>query len=184
MVTAATSRSSRARALVTPAQARRADRRARLPDRQVRRVHPEVQGRRRRASRCSSPSRRTRGSGASVRDRLRALIFVHELGRARAASSGHPGERAALHSVPRCGDRDEAAPRRRLEGAKVALAGPILGSVGAAALDRSRGDRLRDASGLAFVGFFLNLFNLIPIVPLDGGRAAGALHRRCGSSAS
>jgi Zn-dependent protease len=26
------------------------------------------------------------------------------------------------------------------------------------------------------VGFFLNLFNLIPIVPLDGGRAAGALH--------
>ena len=30
--------------------------------------------------------------------------------------------------------------------------------------------------GLAFVGFFLNLFNLIPIVPLDGGRAAGALH--------
>jgi Zn-dependent protease len=29
---------------------------------------------------------------------------------------------------------------------------------------------------LAFVGFFLNLFNLIPIVPLDGGRAAAALH--------
>ena len=29
---------------------------------------------------------------------------------------------------------------------------------------------------LAFVGFFLNLFNLIPIVPLDGGRAVGALH--------
>jgi Zn-dependent protease len=30
--------------------------------------------------------------------------------------------------------------------------------------------------GLAFTGFFLNLFNLIPIVPLDGGRAAAALH--------
>ena len=29
---------------------------------------------------------------------------------------------------------------------------------------------------LAFVGFFLNLFNLIPITPLDGGRAVGALH--------
>jgi Zn-dependent protease len=29
---------------------------------------------------------------------------------------------------------------------------------------------------LAFTGFFLNLFNLIPIVPLDGGRAAAALH--------
>ena len=29
---------------------------------------------------------------------------------------------------------------------------------------------------LAFTGFFLNLFNLIPIVPLDGGRAVAALH--------
>jgi Zn-dependent protease len=61
--------------------------------------------------------------------------------------------------------------------ARVALAGPILGSVGAAvcwglgvALDS---DLL---VGLAFVGFFLNLFNLIPITPLDGGRAAAALH--------
>ncbi len=29
---------------------------------------------------------------------------------------------------------------------------------------------------LAFVGFFLNLFNLLPIVPLDGGRAMAAIH--------
>ncbi len=29
---------------------------------------------------------------------------------------------------------------------------------------------------MAFVGFFLNLFNLLPIVPLDGGRAVAALH--------
>jgi Zn-dependent protease len=61
--------------------------------------------------------------------------------------------------------------------AKVALAGPILGSVGAAACwiaAEATGSEL--LQGLAFVGFFLNLFNLIPIVPLDGGRAAGALH--------
>ena len=29
---------------------------------------------------------------------------------------------------------------------------------------------------MAFVGFLLNLFNLLPIVPLDGGRAVAALH--------
>ena len=29
---------------------------------------------------------------------------------------------------------------------------------------------------MAYVGFFLNLFNLLPIVPLDGGRAIAALH--------
>ena len=29
---------------------------------------------------------------------------------------------------------------------------------------------------LAYVGFFLYLFNLIPVLPLDGGRAIGAVH--------
>ena len=28
---------------------------------------------------------------------------------------------------------------------------------------------------LAFTGFFLNLFNLLPVVPLDGGRAMAAM---------
>jgi Zn-dependent protease len=61
--------------------------------------------------------------------------------------------------------------------AKVALAGPILGSLGAAAFlvagAAADSDLLR---ALAFTGFLLNLFNLIPVVPLDGGRAVGALH--------
>ena len=35
------------------------------------------------------------------------------------------------------------------------------------------GDELFKA--LAFVGFFLNLFNLLPVLPLDGGRAMAAL---------
>jgi Zn-dependent protease len=61
--------------------------------------------------------------------------------------------------------------------ARVALAGPILGSIGAAVcwiVGEATGSEFFIA--LAFVGFFINLFNLIPIVPLDGGRAAGALH--------
>src|SRR2546430_9204767 len=60
--------------------------------------------------------------------------------------------------------------------ARVGLAGPVLGSLGAAALIPvylATGDELFRA--LAFVGFFLNLFNLLPVVPLDRGRAMAAM---------
>jgi Zn-dependent protease len=60
--------------------------------------------------------------------------------------------------------------------ARVGLAGPILGSLGALAVAIAAvladSDMLR---ALAFTGFFLNLFNLLPIVPLDGGRAMAAM---------
>jgi Zn-dependent protease len=61
--------------------------------------------------------------------------------------------------------------------ARVALAGPILGSFGAL-VTWGLGEALDSELfvALAFVGFFLNLFNLLPIVPLDGGRAVAALH--------
>ena len=60
--------------------------------------------------------------------------------------------------------------------ARVGLAGPILGSLGAAALipvAEVTGNELFRA--LAFTGLFLNLFNLLPVVPLDGGRAMAAM---------
>jgi Zn-dependent protease len=60
--------------------------------------------------------------------------------------------------------------------ARVGLAGPILGSIGAAAcilLWHLTGNDLFRA--LAFTGMFLNLFNLVPVVPLDGGRAMAAM---------
>ncbi len=60
--------------------------------------------------------------------------------------------------------------------ARVGLAGPVLGSVGAAALlpiAAATGNEFWTA--LAFTGFLINLFNLLPVVPLDGGRAMAAL---------
>lgn len=60
--------------------------------------------------------------------------------------------------------------------ARVGLAGPILGSIGSAAcilVWHATGNDIWRA--LAFTGFFLNLFNLLPVVPLDGGRAMAAM---------
>jgi Zn-dependent protease len=60
--------------------------------------------------------------------------------------------------------------------ARVGLAGPVLGSLGAALLIPvwlATGNEFWQA--LAFTGFFLNLFNLLPVVPLDGGRAMAAM---------
>ena len=60
--------------------------------------------------------------------------------------------------------------------ARVGLAGPILGSLGAAAV-MAAGFALDSEllQALAFTGFFRNLFNLIPVTPLDGGRAFAAM---------
>ena len=60
--------------------------------------------------------------------------------------------------------------------ARVGLAGPIVGSLACAALVPvavATGDDFWRA--LAFTGFFLNLFNLVPLVPFDGGRAMAAM---------
>jgi Zn-dependent protease len=60
--------------------------------------------------------------------------------------------------------------------ARVGLAGPILGSIAALVplgIWLATGNEFWQA--LAFIGFFLNLFNLLPVLPLDGGRAMAAL---------
>jgi len=60
--------------------------------------------------------------------------------------------------------------------ARVGLAGPVLGTLGSLALlpiAINTGDDFWYA--LIFTGLFLNLFNLLPVVPLDGGRAMAAL---------
>jgi Zn-dependent protease len=60
--------------------------------------------------------------------------------------------------------------------ARVGLAGPVLGTVASlvplAVWLLTGSDFWR---ALAYIGFVLNLFNLLPVVPLDGGRAMAAL---------
>jgi hypothetical protein len=67
-------------------------------------------------------------------------------------------------------------PQNAAAEARVGLAGPVLGSLGCLiplVLWKVTGGTFWQA--LAFTGFFLNLFNLLPVLPLDGGRAMAAL---------
>src|ERR1700691_577598 len=68
------------------------------------------------------------------------------------------------------------APRNAWVEAVAGIGGPILGSLGSLAvwlLYFGTGNQLFLVLG--YFGFFINLFNLIPIVPLDGGRIVAAI---------
>ena len=69
--------------------------------------------------------------------------------------------------------------------AKVALAGPILGTLGALGVWVA-GEASTSSSwiALAFTGFFRNLFNLLPVSPLDGAAQLPRFIPRSGSSGS
>ena len=107
------------------------------------------------------------------------LILVHELGHVIELRRQGVHASAPLF-IPFLGavDRDEAASRRRVEGGArgARRADPRLARRGSCAGGSARRSTRTSWSALAFVGFFLNLFNLIPIAPLDGGRAVAALH--------
>jgi Zn-dependent protease len=108
------------------------------------------------------------------------LLFVHEMGhfiaaRQRGLAVGLPtfipfvGAWVQLKDLPHDAETE----------AFVGLGGPLLGTVGAIAayfLARSYGSSWLLA--VAYSGFFLNLFNLIPISPFDGGRITAVLSPR------
>ena len=106
------------------------------------------------------------------------LLLVHEMGHViELRRQGVPA--SAPLFIPFLGAvvGMKEMPKDAWREARVALAGPILGSLAAAgvwAAGAALDSELLVA--IAFVGFFLNLFNLAPIVPLDGGRAVAALH--------
>ena len=107
------------------------------------------------------------------------LIFVHELGHALVMrQQGIPA--GAPVFIPFVGAviAMRGLPRDAYVEAVVAIGGPLLGSLGAAvclAAAVTTGERFWYA--LASTGFLINLFNLIPLYPLDGGRIIGAISR-------
>ncbi len=109
---------------------------------------------------------------------LVGLIFVHEMGHVLALRRQGVPASAPLF-IPFMGAviGMKKMPENAWREAQVALAGPLLGSLGAAAI-WAAGDyyHSRFLVALAFVGFLINLFNLIPLAPLDGGGAVAALH--------
>lgn len=106
-----------------------------------------------------------------------ALLFIHEIGhviqlRREGISASAPTFIPFLGAVIASRSLGDSAAAE----ARVGLAGPILGSAGAGlclAIGEVTGSGL--LLGLAYVGFLINLFNLIPVVPLDGGRAMAAM---------
>ena len=105
------------------------------------------------------------------------LIWVHEMGHVlQLRREGIPA--SAPMFVPFLGAfvAMKQMPKNALAEARVGLAGPILGSLGALGMwGVYEVTREPLFLGLAYIGFFLNLFNLLPMLPLDGGRAVGAL---------
>jgi Zn-dependent protease len=105
------------------------------------------------------------------------LLFVHEMGHVIALRREGIKASAPMF-IPFLGALITAKSlgENALAEARVGLAGPILGSIGAAAClmigELANSDLFR---ALAYIGFFLNLFNLLPVVPLDGGRAMAAM---------
>ena len=105
------------------------------------------------------------------------LLFIHEMGHVIALRR-EGVEASAPVFIPFLGAVvwAKSLGGNALAEARVGLAGPILGTIGAAAclpIAAATGSDLWQA--LAFTGFFLNLFNLLPVTPLDGGRAMAAL---------
>jgi Zn-dependent protease len=114
-----------------------------------------------------------------------ALIFVHEMGhyvaaRQRGLDVGAPtfipfiGAWVALKDMPHDVETE----------AYIGVAGPLAGT--AAALACYFFARAYDSNlllALSYAGFFINLFNLIPLSPFDGGRITAIISWRSSSGA-
>ena len=109
-----------------------------------------------------------------------ALLFVHEMGHYVAARQ--KGLNVGLPTfIPFVGAWIELKemPHDAQTEAYVGLGGPLLGTVGATVCYLlARSWNLDWLLAVSYAGFFLNLFNLIPMSPFDGGRITAVLSPR------
>ena len=105
------------------------------------------------------------------------LIWVHEMG--HVLQLKREGiEASAPMFIPFIGAfvAMKQIPKDALAEARVGLAGPVLGTLGGlATLGLFAATQNPVFLGLAYFNFIINLFNLAPLLPLDGGRAVGAM---------
>lgn len=105
------------------------------------------------------------------------LIGVHEMGhvvalRARGIEAGLPVFLPFLGAFVSMKEQPKSAYDEAVSG----IAGPVAGTAAAfAVLGAGLSLDSELLMVLAYVGFLLNLFNLLPVLPLDGGRTAAAL---------
>jgi Zn-dependent protease len=109
-----------------------------------------------------------------------ALLFAHEMGhyiaaRQRGLNVGAPafipfvGAWIALEDQPIDVETE----------AYVAIAGPVVGTIAALAVYMwARSENSGLLLAISYSGLFLNLFNLLPISPLDGGRVTAVVSPR------
>jgi Zn-dependent protease len=106
------------------------------------------------------------------------LLFVHEMGHAlEMRRQGIPA--SAPMFIPFMGAFIGMRGRAldAYHEARIGLAGPAFGAAASLVVALMASSQHSDfLQSLAFIGFFLNLINLFPALPLDGGRAVGALH--------
>jgi Zn-dependent protease len=105
------------------------------------------------------------------------LIWVHEMGHVlQLRREGIPA--SAPMFIPFLGAfvAMKQMPKDALAEARVGLAGPVLGTLGGlATLGLYAATHEPLFLGLAYFNFVINLFNLAPLLPFDGGRAVGAM---------
>lgn len=105
------------------------------------------------------------------------LLLVHEMGHYVAAR--RLGMNVGLPTfIPFVGAWIELKdqPLTVTQEAQIAFAGPFAGTVGAAiVLALAQWQQSTLLLALAYAGFFINLFNLVPITPFDGGRIVAIL---------